>query len=147
MKKHLGKVLLVASFLALLDQFTKYLVERYLVSDYEIIPGLFKLEYAQNFGIAFGIKLPFALLIALNAVMLAVILRIIFKDFQIEKKPTQLIAALIIGGALGNLLDRFVRGYVVDFIAVYIWPNFNLADIYISVGVLLLLLFYGKIKR
>lgn len=147
MKKTLGKILVFGSFLAFLDQLTKLLVERYLSEDYTIIDGFFRLQYSENTGIAFGIKLPFLLLIMLNAVMLAIILRLAFRELRIETKLTQLIIAMIFGGALGNLIDRFARGYVVDFIAIYKWPNFNLADIYISVAVLLAILFYGRIKK
>jgi signal peptidase II len=52
----------------------------------------------------------------------------------------------VLGGGLGNLIDRFTRGYVIDFISIWKWPVFNLADVFVTIGVLLIVLFYGKIK-
>ena len=55
--------------------------------------------------------------------------------------------SLILGGAAGNLIDRVVYGYVIDFITVPYWTSFNLADIYITVGILLVIIFYGRLKK
>ena len=58
---------------------------------------------------------------------------------------TPVIFGLVAGGALGNLFDRVMHGYVIDYIAIWKWPVFNLADAAIFVGAVLLVIFYDKI--
>ena len=69
------------------------------------------------------------------------------KELNLKNRLSQVAIALLLGGAFGNLIDRFLRGYVVDFIAIGTWPNFNLADSFICVAVLLVIVFYYKIKK
>lgn len=147
MYKNYKFIFLAASFFALLDQFSKYLVEKYLQSPYPIFGNFFELEYSQNTGIAFGLPIPQIILIPVAFILMIFIFFFAKKELNLEKNISKTAIALILGGALGNLIDRLVYGYVIDFIAVWEWPNFNLADIYISVGVLLILVFYGRIRR
>lgn len=132
MKKNLGKILLFASVFAFLDQVSKYLVQKY------------ELEYTQNTGVAFGIKIPFIAILTL--ILIPVIIYIALKELDLNNKITKISIGLILAGALGNLIDRLSRGFVIDFITVPFWPSFNFADIYISTGVLMIVIFYGKIK-
>lgn len=113
-----------------------------------VIPGFFTIHYVENTGAAFGIlhdKLPFLILVSIAAsgILVGLILY--------EKSSRGLMfAALgsILGGTLGNLIDRVRLRYVVDFLKFYIrmgertyvWPSFNIADTAISVGVGLLIL-------
>ncbi len=69
------------------------------------------------------------------------------KELNLNKKITQILLALIVAGGLSNLFDRFIHGFVIDFISIWIYPIFNIADIYITIGILLTIAFYGKIKR
>jgi len=97
-----------------------------------------KLEYVQNHGAAFGLFPHLGLLITVAAV---VILFGLIWQFAHERQPPwwQTVATgAIAGGALGNLIDRLRLGYVVDFIAIGPWPNFNLADSAVTIGALLL---------
>ena len=64
-----------------------------------------------------------------------------------SKDPVPIYHLIILGGAAGNLIDRIVQGYVIDFISFWSYSIFNVADIAITLGVLLAILFYGKIKR
>ena len=146
MKKTLGKILIGASILAFLDQFTKYLIQKNLSETYYIFGDFFRLEYSENFGVAFGFPIPFFLLVGLNIILIAAIIFFAAKELNLKNPMAKISISLILGGAIGNLIDRFANGFVVDFIGVYKWPNFNLADIFITVGVLLLLVFYAKIK-
>lgn len=134
-------------FLIFLDQLSKYLAQKYLTSAYSIILGFFELEYSQNTGIAFGIGIPYVILIILSFILIAAVIYVFIREFKIEGKISQVALMLVMGGALGNLIDRFLRGYVIDFIAIWKWPNFNLADMYISIGILLMIVFYGKMTR
>jgi signal peptidase II len=115
-----------------------------------IIPGYLSLSYVQNTGIAFGLFdsmesawKPFLL----AALAILAIIGIIFYSRQIpcERKLLHLALAVTTGGILGNLVDRIFRGYVIDFVEVHIrdifyWPNFNVADSAITIGIALLLI-------
>ncbi|MBO8128839.1 MAG: signal peptidase II [Peptococcaceae bacterium] len=122
------------------DQMTKLLIQNFLQpwETYVIIPKILALTYVQNPGGAFGIlaSQEWVLLLFTFAAVSAAILfrhRIIDKGYLWE-------LVLILGGGLGNLLDRLQLGYVVDFIDFHFWPVFNIADIAIVTGVILLFL-------
>jgi signal peptidase II len=120
-----------------------------------VIDGLFNLTYIRNTGAAFGIfagsaasfRLPFLILFSVVAVgfVLSMLRRL-------PNDQTGLISALsfIIGGAVGNLIDRILYGEVIDFLdfywGSYHWPAFNLADSFITVGVLIILFYFIKAK-
>lgn len=134
MKKRIFAISTGIVFLILLDQSSKYMAQKYL-------------EYSQNTGIAFGISLPQPILIIFSLILIAVIPYIFFKELKHDEKISQLALMLIISGAIGNLIDRFTHGFVVDFISVWKWPDFNLADTYISIGILLMIIFYDNMTR
>jgi signal peptidase II len=120
--------------LILSDQATKFLATKYL-------------SISKNTGIAFGIPVQQTLLIVLTITLLGVLVYFIKKELNLEKRLTQILTAAVLAGGLSNLIDRLYHGYVIDFITVPYWPTFNLADIYITVGILLLIFFYGKLKN
>jgi len=143
-------VLLVLA-VVVLDQVTKVLVDRFLElhESRPVMDGLIHLTYVRNRGAAFGILseagLPYQSgLFAL--VSLAALLAIGLYAWRIpaSSRLPQGALALIMGGALGNLVDRTRLGYVIDFVDVFWgphhWPAFNVADSCISVGVALLIL-------
>jgi signal peptidase II len=111
------------------------------------ITTFFSLRYEQNYGIAWSIWIPMPLLIILHFVLLVAIPVFAYKNLDMRKNLSVLITAFIMGGALGNLYDRVLRGFVVDFIAFSFWPVFNLADAFLCIGIFLFVAFYGKIKR
>jgi signal peptidase II len=141
---------LMASLVAL-DQLTKWLVVRSLERhDYRpIVDGVLSLSHVRNYGAAFGIlsdaDLPYQswLFAALSLAALCAIAVYAWR-LPVEARLPQTALALVLGGAIGTLIDRARLGYVVDFVHVYWkqyqWPDFNLADSAISVGVCLLVL-------
>lgn len=153
MKKIWKQILLSSALFGLIDQVTKSLVVNGLRSTenqtYKIIGNFFKLEYTENQGIAFGFNLPAPQLVfsILTLLLMIFIIYLAIRELNLNLKLSQFAIALILGGALGNLIDRVTQGFVVDFIAIWKWPNFNLADSFIVIGVLLLVIFYGKIKH
>lgn len=147
MKKSLGLILIFSSFLGLLDQISKYLIVKYLKTPLQIINNFFKLEYSENTGIAFGIPIPHFAILVLNLFLICFVIYFAFKELNLSLKATKLALSLLLGGAMGNIIDRLTNGYVVDFISISRWPNFNLADTFITTAILLIILFYGKIKR
>lgn len=131
--------------LVVIDQLTKFLVEKnmFLGDTIEVISNFFHITYVQNRGIAFGVFQGKINLISI-ATVLAIILLVgyFIKNFKSSSKLENFIFSLIISGAIGNMLDRIIRGYVVDMIDFRgIWSFvFNMADVYINIGVALMLL-------
>lgn len=136
------KQIFSALILLVLDQFTKQWAQNTLPGN----PQPF-LEYSQNTGIAFGLPLPQPLLILAVFILIPLLIYIARQELNLKKPLAQAVLVLILTGAIGNLIDRFIYGYVIDFINLGPWPNFNLADVYITTAVLLVVLFYGKISR
>jgi len=140
-----------------LDQLTKFIVDRMMPLHHSIpiIDGLFNFTYVRNTGAAFGIfagsheafRLPFLILVSVVAIgFVCVMLK------RLGERESGLITALsfILGGALGNLIDRVLYGEVIDFLdfywSRYHWPAFNLADSFITVGVTITLYYLIKFK-
>ena len=122
-----GIVLLAA------DLFTKQwaqvaLVEKPIV----IIPDLLQLQLHFNSGIAFSLPVPSWLQIILTILIIGYLVYVGVKNFS----PLRYVILLVIAGALGNLYERIIYGQVTDFIAVWQFPVFNLADAFVSLGVL-----------
>lgn len=146
---------LLVGFLAVigLDQWTKVLAVRHLMGQrpIPILEGVFELYYTENRGAAFGMlqgKQYFFLLIALIVVSGAIYA--VYR-MPVTKKyiPLHIIAMFLSAGAVGNMIDRFIRGYVVDFLYFKLidFPIFNVADCYVTVSMfffMILFLFYYK---
>jgi signal peptidase II len=98
----------------------------------------FGFNLAHNEGIVFGFDLPLWGIYVLTGGILLLGLYTVAENKLWQKRNHLFPLALIVAGALGNLIDRVRFGYVVDFIQVYWWPTFNLADVFIVVGVILL---------
>jgi signal peptidase II len=125
-----------------LDQAAKALVEANLFAGEQVeIWGPLDLTLAHNEGVAFGLASGGgALLIALTVAAL------VFVGVLFARNPTRpgmwIAVGLLAGGALGNLIDRVRVGHVTDFVDVLSWPPFNLADVAITLGVVVLALSY-----
>jgi len=130
-----------------LDQYTKHLVETRirLYDVITVVPGFFNITHVRNKGAAFGMlsSLPefwrSAFFIGVTIVAVAAIIALILKTTD---RLSVYAFSLIVGGAMGNLIDRVRYGEVVDFIQWYVrshyWPSFNVADSAITIGVVLL---------
>lgn len=136
-------IIILSILFIFLDQVSKYLVINYLDKEIMVIKNFFYLIYTKNEGAAFSIltgKRIFLILITL--LVLGIIINYIIKN-KSNKKIEVIAFSLVIGGSLGNLIDRVVRGFVVDFISVkifnYNFPIFNIGDSFICIGVFLLI--------
>jgi len=144
-KSRLSKIFLfaIASLVLVSDQLTKLWV-RSGISLGESIPetGFFRIKYVQNTGGAFGIFEDGALILAMvNLIGAAFIIYLIFNILKfpiLNDRRIQFSLSLILGGSLGNFIDRLFLGYVTDFIAIGGWPPFNIADSAVVSGSLLL---------
>lgn len=133
--------------LILIDQIIKILISN--ISNITIIKNFFNLTYVENTGAAFSIlqsKRIFLIIVAFVAIFLLYHYLIKNKDL---KKIEILIYSLLIGGIIGNLIDRIIYGYVIDYLEFIIlnhyMPIFNFADICIVIGTILFL--YETIKE
>jgi signal peptidase II len=135
------RVALVALAVVALDQLSKSAVRGSIVPGEErgVLPGI-ELVDTRNHGIAFGL-LPGAQLAVAIVVGLALLALLVYFARHAAQPLVWLPTGMLLGGALGNILDRLRRGSVTDFIKLPLgWPPFNLADLSITLGVLLLLL-------
>lgn len=126
--------------LIIIDQFTKYLAFKHLstINTYPIIKDIFHLTYVENRGAAFGIlqnKRFFFIII--TTIVLAGIIYIMYRNNNL-KFLTKISLALVVAGAIGNLIDRIRLHYVIDFFDFRIWPVFNVADVNVVIGGVLL---------
>jgi len=139
-------ILLFSALILVLDQASKFAI-RYYFSLHESRPVLgsfFRLTYVENPGMAFSLQFGHsAFLTIFGALASAVILTLLIR-LRHERFLTRLALALVFGGALGNLVDRFVRGGVVDFIEINFGakglPVFNLADTAVAIGLVMLVI-------
>jgi signal peptidase II len=124
------------------DQAIKAIVEARLFPGEEVdVLGPLGLTLSHNRGVAFGLAGGAGVgLVLLTAVALAVIAVVFGRDP--ERRGMWIAAGLLGGGAIGNLIDRLAAGEVTDYVAIGSWPPFNLADVAITVGVVLMVLIY-----
>jgi signal peptidase II len=124
--------------IVVLDQLSKFVVHNTmnLYDSFSVIPYLLNFTYIRNEGIAFGIYFE-------GAELLFIILPIIITIYLFQDKYSQIALYLIIAGAIGNIIDRIFRGYVVDFIDFHLngmhWYVFNVADSSVTIGLIFLL--------
>ena len=146
-------LLLMVAGLVGCDHTTKALALAHLAGQHpvEIIPGLLDLSYAQNTDVGFGAlrwiptHIRFPLLVATGIGLVFVLAGLLFRRRQV---PLEALAyGALLAGAIGNVGDRVLRGFVVDFIHVHRWPVFNVADICLVVGIGLLLLVQARSAR
>ncbi len=134
-------LILLVSF----DIVTKNLVFNY-IDLYDFIPILFFLEltHIHNFGVSFGFLSGIVSPWTLIFIGLLVVGFITYLMFNSRDLLEQWGLFIIISGALSNIIDRIINGYVIDFIYLHIsnfyWPAFNFADIYISIGILMVII-------
>ena len=145
------KFILIVIISFLLEQIIKYTVEAKLTI-INVIPNFIKLIYTKNEGVAFSMFSERRIfIIILSIVIIYLLFKMLSKDYFL-KRNTKLIEdityGILFGGIFGNLFDRIIRGYVVDYISLnifgYNFPVFNLADIFITVSVIFIIIFTLK---
>ena len=144
--------LLIFFLFVFFDLLSKFIVKYNLELNQSIeLNSFIDLVYVQNYGVSFGmlsgtVSHWFLILIALMVVIL-----IIYLIFISNKRLEKLAYFIIIIGAISNILDRLINTFVVDFISVhfsnYYWPAFNLADIYITIGIIMLIVSFFKVPK
>ena len=155
-----SRFLVLSAFVLALDQWSKLWIETTLElhGRLPVLPGFFDLVHVQNTGIAFGLfpagreVASTLLLTALGFAALSVV-SLYFRSTS-EREPLLLLSlALVLGGAVGNLIDRILLRAVTDFLDVYVgthhWPAFNVADSGVTIGIVLMLAhsFLPQVRR
>lgn len=143
MKKY-KKFLTIVLIILIFDQTTKLLISNNLTlnKSIEIIPKFFEITYTRNFGAAWSMMWnKTSILIVVSIIALSIISYIIIKEKKLNNYKN-IYYGFLVGGILGNLLDRIIRGYVIDFLDFnifgYDFPIFNISDSFIVIGVLLI---------
>ncbi len=135
-------ILGLAFAVILIDQATKAWALQALseVVSRPVIPGVFHLSLIQNPGVAFGLfsRQPLPVALVTTGILLALIWSTLKKHHTEGLNLAALSLGLIVGGAMGNLIDRIRHGGVIDFLDFRIWPVFNVADSCITIGALLM---------
>ena len=140
------KVYKIAGIILVFDQIIKYLIDKFIVLNTEnvIIKNFFSIYYLRNTGAAFSILENNSFLLTIFSLTI-----MLFFYFSIRKEKNLngiliLSYGFIFGGILGNLIDRLFRGFVVDYLSFnifgYYFPVFNLADIFIVIGIFILII-------
>ncbi|MFT5241814.1 MAG: signal peptidase II [Candidatus Promineifilaceae bacterium] len=134
-------ILSICVVVVLIDQYTKLLAQSQLRLSHsiEVIPGFFDLTYVQNTGAAFGIFSGMNLMLALFSIAMLFGMVLMRRHFLTRSIYSHIFFGLVLGGIIGNMIDRLRWDYVIDFLDFY-WkthhfPAFNVADSAICVGV------------
>jgi len=149
-------ILLITIIVVLLDQLSKFyfLNKLFLNQSVPVIQNIFHFTLVHNTGIAFGfLKNSSKLILLITIVGIALIVYsikndLLSKNVNMDKRGWVVKSAsisFILGGAIGNMIDRIRLGFVIDFLDFRVWPVFNLADSFITIGAVMLLsiLFLG----
>ena len=140
----LARYYLIVALITGLDQIVKIVIinQVALFDKITLIPGLFDLTHIRNDGAAYNMfhQVPLLLIVVPAFIMLA---GLIYIGVAYKKNNSILMVAIamVIGGGLGNLIDRISKGYVVDYFDIHIIPVFNVADIFICIGCGLLFIY------
>ena len=137
----LAATAVVAAVVVAVDQVTKAVAVADLDHPVHVV-GPFGFALGYNTGSAFSLFTADAPVLTAVAVVLVAVLG--WLAWRAPNTPVAVALGLVLGGAVGNLCDRAARGRVVDFITITHWPTFNVADACITVGIVLLVVFYWR---
>ena len=136
--------ILIFLLLVLFDILSKYIVFNYIdLYQFIKITYFFDITHIHNFGVSFGLfagTIPALVLVIIGLFVTAFVFYLYINSSEFLERWGLFI---IICGAIGNIVDRFINGYVIDFLYLHInqyyWPAFNFADIYISIGIIMII--------
>lgn len=136
----------LALVIVLLDQLTKILLTANisLGQSLVIIPNFLSLVYVQNTGAGFGILKGFGFFLIIISLLVIIVIFDYYKKITLKQKLLLFSTAILLGGVVGNLIDRLFHGFVIDFINFNFWPAFNVADMAITIGVVGLILYFWR---
>ena len=135
-----------ALLIVFLDQITKFLIKQnfQLNQSIPIIKNILHLTYITNTGSAFGLFKGLNVFFILFSIIVIILIFYYLNKIKENEKALLFAIGLLLGGTIGNLIDRVFYGVVTDFIDFRIWPVFNLADSAVSISVILLIVLLWK---
>ncbi len=139
---------IIIMLLITLDQAIKFLVNNSLSygQSIPVIRNIFHFTYVRNSGAGFGILQGYKeLLIIVNIIIISILL--IYRHKTGSDRYLDIAMALIIGGAIGNIIDRIRFSFVIDYLDFRIWPVFNLADSAVVIGVGILIIYLWRLEK
>ncbi len=135
----------ILAFFVFCDLITKFIIKNsFLINESKHLNSFLDIVYIQNYGVSFGFLsgiVSYWILVIVGLLVTSLIYYLMIRSY---KRLEKLAYFIIIIGALANIIDRFINSYVVDFISLhygdFYWPAFNLADIYITIGIIMLII-------
>lgn len=146
-------IIIISVVVFIIDLISKVIVSNNLelYESISVIDNFFNITYTHNYGGAWSIFENSTLLITIISIIIIILLIFYVIKNKITRKTDVIGYSLIIGGALGNLFDRIVHGYVIDFLDFnifgYDYPIFNIADTMIVIGIFILLIFTERSNK
>jgi len=134
------KVISISSLVLIVDRLTKYILFRNLSEgeSVKVVPGFFHITLVLNSGAAFGLFKGRSLFFTVSTILVIIFICLYVWRGGCKDLLVLTALSLILGGAAGNLIDRVLFGYVIDFLDFRIWPVFNIADASITIGAFIL---------
>ena len=141
--------ILLSIVITFFDQYSKHIISENNKSLINKNLILFSIDYVKNFGAAFNLFSGYKVFLSLVSIIITLILIYLILNKKIINKLDLLSYSFILGGTVGNGFDRIAKGYVIDFINLNFinFPVFNIADLSINIGLILLIYDYIKFKR
>lgn len=137
--KILKIVIIVVLLVTIVDQLSKFLITKYVTQ--RIGTEQLAIEIVENTGMAFGFSSGNTKNIILSMFVIFILISFIRNQMNEIDSKTAIAISLVLGGGISNLIDRFFRGGILDFIKIWFIPNFNIADVCICIGWVLLVIF------
>ena len=147
------KISILSLIFIIIDFVIKFVIDKCMnvYDTIRVIPNFFSIMYVRNTGAAFSImENNRVLFIAIGIISIYLIWRFLIKDKDLNKYYV-VIYSMLIAGIIGNMIDRIIYGYVIDYVSFniigYSFPIFNLADIFIVVSVIMLIIYEGMVIK
>lgn len=139
MKKILKIIIIIVLSIIIVDQLSKFLITQYIPE--RIGTEQFAIEIVKNTGMAFGFSSGNMKNIVLSIFVIIIIISFIKNQINAIDTKTAIAVSMVLGGGISNLIDRIFRGGILDFIKILFIPNFNLADLCVCIGWVLIVVF------
>ena len=135
-----------ALIIIIIDQVAKFLIKTnfQLNQTLPIISNIFHLTYIHNFGAGFGILQHQKYFLIFISIIVIGFIFYYLDRIRNNERLLQMLVGFVLGGTIGNLTDRIINGYVIDFLDFRIWPIFNFADSFVTIGVVGLIMYFWK---
>jgi|SRR3989338_3828500 len=146
MDKKYAVIISIGFFIVFSDQLTKFLIKQNLQLNQSIpvIKNILHLTYITNTGSAFGLFKGFNWFFILFSLVVIIVIFYFINQIKNNEKMMRISVSLVLGGTIGNLIDRIAYGAVIDFIDFRIWPVFNIADSAVTIGIIILIVLLWK---